>query len=112
MEALYNEWCRRIAESKDVYEIINHFREHVCDHFKRHDRAGKIGLDIWLIGAFNFMHILEKKFPYITTEDMLFKLCTYHRNHKGGSEPPLDMDEFLKKYNGEIKKFHKKANEI
>lgn len=103
----YKEWCKRIAESKDVYELIDHFRKHVSEHYERHNRGGKINLDIWLIGVLNFMHILENKIPHITSEDMLFKLCTYHKNHKGGSEPPFDIDKFLKKYNGAIKKFHK-----
>ena len=107
MKAFYDEWCERIAESKSVDELVSHFRKHVCEHFERHNRGGKISLDIWLIGVLNFMHILEKKFPYITTEDMLFKLCTYHKNHEGGSEPPFDISEFLERYNGDIKKFHK-----
>jgi hypothetical protein len=53
------------------------------------------------------MHILEKKYPYITGEDMLFKLCTYHKNHPGGPDAPFDAEGFIEQYNGEIKKFHR-----
>lgn len=101
----YDEWCRRIAESKDIGEIISHFREHVSEHYDRHNRKGKLSLDTWLAGVLNFMYILEKKVPYITTEDRLFKLCTYHKNHKDeGPEAPFDVEKFIEKYNGEIKK--------
>ena len=80
----YDEWCKRIAESRDLDDLIRHFREHVSEHYDRYNREGKLSLDIWLVGVLNFMHILEKKCPYITREDMLFKLCTYHKNHEGG----------------------------
>jgi hypothetical protein len=107
IEDIYDEWCKRIADSKDIYELINHFREHVWEHFDRHNREGKISLDIWLIGVFNFIHILERKITYITTEDMLFKLCTYYKNNEEGAEPPFNIDEFLEGYDGDIKKFHR-----
>ncbi len=55
------------------------------------------------------MHIFEKKFLNITIEDMLFKLCTYHQNHEGGINADFDIEDFLNKYNGDIKKFHKTA---
>jgi hypothetical protein len=103
----YDEWCRRIAESRDVYDLIGHFRTHVSEHYDRHNREGETSLYIWLVGVLNFMHILEKKIPYLTTEDMLFKLCTYHKNHGNGPEAPFDIDEFMKEYDGDIKKFHK-----
>jgi hypothetical protein len=103
----FDEWCRRIAESRSLDDLIKHFREHVNEHYERHNRKGKVSLDIWLIGVLNFMHILEKKCPYITTEDMLFKLCTYHENHEGGPDAPFDVDKFIEEYGGEIKKFHK-----
>lgn len=107
IDELYKEWCKRIAESRGPKELIAHLREHVYEHFDRHNREGKISLDIWLVGVLNFMHILEQKFPYITKEDMLFKLCTYKKNHEAGPDAPFDIDEFLQSYNGEIKKFHK-----
>lgn len=106
----YKEWCKKIAESRDIDGLIAHFREHVYDHFNRHNREGKISLMIWLVGVLNFMHILEEKFPEITIEDKLFKLCTYHKNHEGGTDAPFDVNEFMKDYNGYIKKFHKYSN--
>jgi len=102
----YDEWCRRIAESRDIGELIAHFREHVNEHYDRHNREGQVSLDIWLIGVFNFMEILGRKCSHLTTEDRLFKLCTYHKNHKGGADPPFDVNAFLKDYDGEIKSFH------
>ena len=103
----YDEWCRRIAESREVSNLIAHFREHVSDHYDRHNREGKTSLDIWLVGVLNFMHIIEKKFSYITREDMLFKLCTYYKNHEEGPNAPFDVDKFIEEYDGEIKKYHK-----
>lgn len=103
----YNKWCKSIAESRDRDELIAHFREHVYDHFNRHNRKGELSLKVWLVGVLNFMHILEKKFPNITTEDMLFKLCRYYKNHRKGADPSFDVDEFMKEYNGDIKKYHK-----
>ena len=103
----YYRWCKKIAESRSTDELITHFRTHVCNHFDRHNRAGAVSRKIWLIGVLNFMHIFEKKFPDITVEDMLFKLCTYHKNHKGGTDADFDVEEFLKNYTGEIKKFHR-----
>ncbi len=103
----YDEWRKRIAESKDAYALIDHFRKHVSEHFERYNRKEKISLDIWVIGVLNFMHILEKKFPHITSEDMLFKLCAYYKIHDEGCEPPFDIEEFLKSYNGTIKTFIK-----
>ena len=103
----YEEWCAKIAASRTEEEFIAHFREHVTEHYERHNRKGKIGLEIWLIGVLNFMHIFEKKFPHITTADLLFKLCTFHKNHPGGSEPPFDLDQFIENYGGRIKQFHK-----
>ncbi len=107
IEAFYDEWCKRIADARDTHELINHFREHVWQHFDRHNRKGKISLDVWMVSVFNFMHIFKKKFPYITTGDMLFKLCSYHKNNEGGAEPPFNIDEFIKWYDGDIKKLHK-----
>lgn len=102
----YYEWCKRIAESKSIDELVDHFRKHVSEHFERYDRKEKISLDIWVIGVLNFMHILEKKFPHITSEDLLFKLCAYYKIHKEGCEPPFDMEKFLENYNGAIKILH------
>ena len=103
----YEVWCRRIAEARDLDDLISHFREHVCEHFERHNRGDPVSLDVWLIGVLNFMHILEKKCQHITKKDMLFKLCTYYKNHKDGPEPPFDVDEFIEKYDGPVKKFYK-----
>ena len=103
----YDEWCRKIAEARDIDDLITHFREHVNEHYDRHNREGQTSLDIWLVGVLNFMYILEKKRPDITKEDMLFKLCTYHKNHEGGAEAPFDIDKFIAEYNGYIKNFHK-----
>ena len=108
IEAFYDEWCQRIADAKTPEEFIAHFREHVYDHYDRHNRAGETSLIIWMVGVFNFMHIFEKKFPDITYGDMLFKLCTYHENHEGeGPEPPFDIDQFMEWYDGDIKAFYK-----
>ncbi len=40
---------------------------------------------------------------------MLFKLCTYHKNH-GGPNAPFDVDKFIKEYDGKIKKFYEKKD--
>ncbi len=103
----FDEWCKKIAESKSIRDIIAHFREHVGEHYDEHNREGKISLDAWLTGVFNFMHILEKKCSYIKKEDMLFKLCEHHKKHKGGADAPFDVDKFIEEYDGEIKKFYK-----
>ena len=42
-----------------------------------------------------FVACLKEKYPDITTEDCLFKLCTYYKNHQDGPEPAFDIDEFL-----------------
>jgi len=102
----YDEWSKRIAESREIEDLISHFREHVSDHYDRHNREGKTSLDIWIVGVLNFMRILEQKCPYITTKDRLFKLCTYHKNHENGPDAPFDIDKFMKEYKEEIKKFH------
>jgi len=106
INAKYDKWCERIAKARDVPDLIAHFREHVSEHFERHNREGEISLKVWLVGVLNFMHILEKKFPDITKEDMLFKLCRYHKN-KGGAKSPFDINRFLKEYKGDIKQFHR-----
>jgi len=103
----YDDWVTEIAKSRDTKDLIAHFREHVYEHYDRHNRDGKLNMDIWLIGVLNFMHILEKKYPYLKKEDLLFKLCTYYKNHQDGPKPPFDIDEFLENYNSEIKQFHK-----
>ncbi len=51
----YDRWCKKIAAARSANELITHFREHVCNHFDRHNRAGKISRKIWLIGVLNFM---------------------------------------------------------
>ena len=61
LDKKYDEWCERIAESRDLGEIISHFREHVGEHYNRRERESRINLNVWLVGALNFMYILEKK---------------------------------------------------
>ena len=36
----YNKWCERIAKVRDIPDLIAHFREHVSEHFDRHNREG------------------------------------------------------------------------
>jgi hypothetical protein len=107
----YEKWCKDIAESQTTSDLIAHFREHVWSHYDRHDRLGETSIKIWVIGVLNFMHLLAEKFPDITTEDLLFKLCTYHKNHPGRTEPDFDMNRFLTDFDGEIKEFHKETLE-
>ncbi len=57
----YDEYCRIIAESRDLSHLIEHFREHVSEHYYRHNTCDQTNLDIWLIGILNFMYILDKK---------------------------------------------------
>ena len=104
----YVEWCRRIAESRDIGSLIAHFREHVGEHYDRHQREGKVSLDVWLVGALNFMRILQEKCSDITVDDLLFKLCTYLKNHGDGPAPPVgfDVDKFLAEYEGPFKKLY------
>jgi len=106
----YDEWCERIAKSSDLDHLITHFREHACEHYYRHNTGDKTNLDVWIIGVLNFMHIFEKKFPHITKEDMLFKLCTYYKNHSSGPAAPFDVDKFISEYTGEIKKHYENKN--
>jgi hypothetical protein len=108
----YQEWCLRIAESREFEDLISHFREHVGEHYERHNREGQLSLDVWIIGVLNFMHIFEKKFPHLTTDDLLYKLCRYHVNHRGGPDAPFNVEDFLKEYNGPLKDFHLKREGI
>jgi hypothetical protein len=41
---------------------------------------------------------------------MLFKLCTYYRNHQNGPAPPFDAEAFIKEYDGEVKEFYRGKN--
>ncbi len=104
----YVAWCKSIAESRDIGGLIAHLREHVGDHYDRHQRAGKVSLDVWLAGVLNFMNILREKDHGLTVEDLLFKLCTYFKNHRDGPAPPVgfDVDTFLAEYQGPFKKFY------
>jgi hypothetical protein len=108
VELKYDEWCKKIADDRSVDHLISHLREHVSEHYLRHNSGDQIDLIIWLIGVLNFMHILEKKFPSITKDDMLFKLCRYYKSHGDGPEAPFDVDKFIKEYNGDVKFFVKK----
>ena len=104
----YIKWCKGIARANTEDELISHFRAHTDDHFNRHKNEGELGLRIWLIGVFNFMHILEEKYPKITKEDMMFKLCSYYKDYEKGAEPNFDIDKFMKEYNGDIKEYYYK----
>lgn len=104
----YIGWCREIAKTNSEAEFISHFREHTYYHFNRHKYEGKLGLKIWLIGIFNFIHIFEEKYPKITTDDMLFKLCSYYKDHKKGPKPSFDIDKFMKEYKGDTKDYYYK----
>ena len=104
VEEAYEEWIKRIAGSRDISEFIRHFREHAGAHYDRHNREGEASLAVWMIGVLNFARIFEKKFPNITPEDLLFKLCTFHKHH-GGVEPPFDVDRFMEEYDGPVKIF-------
>lgn len=113
MKKEYNEWIKRIAKDRPVDELISHFREHVWNHYERHKRdEDSLSMKIWIIGCLNFLNILKEKFSDITTEDLLFKLATYYKSKKKGPEPPFDVDEFLRNYRGEIKKYHKHAIDL
>ncbi|MFA5098734.1 MAG: hypothetical protein WC461_00745 [Candidatus Paceibacterota bacterium] len=105
-EEIYDAWCQKIADSKSADELIAHFREHVNNHFDRHNRGGALSQKVWMIGVLNFMHIFKKKFPGIAVEDMLFKLCTFHKHH-GGIVPDFNIDLFMEDYDGDIKELHK-----
>ena len=98
----YMIWCERIAESRDTQHLLSHFRQHVHEHYERYDSSKEDNLKGWLVGVFNFLHILEVKFPYITIDDLLFKLCKYNQKHKDGPNAPLDVDLFIDEYNGDL----------
>jgi len=102
----YVKWCREIVKTNDEAELISHFREHAYKHFNRHKDEGELGLRIWLIGVFNFMYILREKYPKITTDDMLFKLCSYYKDHKRGPNPSFGIDKFMEGHKGDIKKYY------
>lgn len=104
----YAKWCREIAKTNNVNELIAHFREHAYRHFDRHRHEGDLGLRIWMVGVFNFMHIFEKKFLNITSGDMLFKLCSFYKDHKKGPKPSFDIDKFMKEYKGDMKDYYYK----
>ena len=108
-KTVYEAWCQRIADQRSAEELIAHFREHVWEHFLRHSHEGQLSMDVWMVGVLNFMHILQKKVPHITVADMLFKLCRHHVHTPGGPEPPFDLDDFLARYDGPIKKFHRET---
>ncbi|MEK7665073.1 MAG: hypothetical protein AAB361_02955 [Patescibacteria group bacterium] len=106
--AKYIKWCRKIAEKNNEKEIISHFRNHAYGHFDRHKYEGELGLRIWMIGVFNFVNIFREKYLKITTEDMLFKLCSYYKDHKRGPKPFLNIDKFMKEYKGDVKNYYYK----
>ncbi len=91
----YAKWCREIAKARSESELISHLRKHVSKHFNRHKGEGKEGLIIWLIAISNFANIFKEKY-HINTDDMLFQLCVYLKQHKKGPNPSFDVDEFIK----------------
>lgn len=99
----YDDWCELIAKSRGLDELMVHFREHVGAHYDRYDRTDRVSFKHWLAGVFNFLYILEKKCPDVSKKDMLFKLCTYYKNHQDGPDAPFDVDKFMKEYDGEIR---------
>lgn len=103
----YDEWVSQIARSRSADEFIAHFREHVGEHYLRHEREGELSMFVWMVGVLNFLHIFEKLFPEITYEDLLYKLCRHHINCPGGSDPPFDMEKFLAEYAGPVSMFHR-----
>ena len=107
----YEEYCKRIADYESVDSLLNHFREHVGEHYLNYNDKGRTHLKIWTIGVLNFMHIFKYKFPEISTEDMLFKLCAYHEKHGAQPIPPLDATSFIDKYSGPVKKIHLKKKQ-
>ena len=106
MEAKYEEWCGLIAEHESTEDLVSHLREHVSKHYHRHSKGGEAELRAWLISAINLAHILHKKFPNIRAEDLLFKLCTYHKKHDSKPAPSFDVDAFLEDYQGNVKGPH------
>ena len=105
----YDQWCEKIAQELDAAELITHFREHVGEHYGRYDRADQASMDVWMAGVMNFMNIFKKKFPHITTEDMLFKLCAHYNSHGNAVDPPFELGDFLEEYKGAMKKFCEKG---
>lgn len=99
---LYKTWCERIAEARDTQDLLKHFREHVLKHYERYDDSKEANLKGWIVGIFNFLYILEAKYPYITIDDMLFKLCRHHKNCKDGPDAPFDVDLFIDEYRGDL----------
>lgn len=108
IETKYIKWCKKIAETNNEDELIFHFREHAYKHFNRHKHEGELGLKIWLTGVFNFVQIFREKYPKITISDMLFRLCSYYKDHKKGPKPPFDIDKFMKKYKSDMKDYYYK----
>ncbi|MCX6739829.1 MAG: hypothetical protein NTZ49_01205 [Candidatus Parcubacteria bacterium] len=106
----YQEWCARIAEDTEMAQLISHFREHVGAHYSRENNRGtEKSFKNWIAGVFNFLAILERKYPQVTTEDKLYKLCKYYRKHKDfykdnkeGPEAAFDVDKYMKEYRGDM----------
>src|SRR5690606_27500640 len=111
---IYDKWVQDIAESVTEDELIQHFREHSWDHYNRYDRSVEGSLDTWLIGVLNFAHIFMKKYPHLTTRDLLFELSRYYQTNSKGTKPPsnFDADRFVEEYEGIIKEveFRPKRN--
>lgn len=108
IEKKYLKWCQEIAKTNDEEELIAHFRDHVYGHFNRHKHEGELGLKIWLVGVFNFMYIFREKYDSITTDDLLFKLCSYYKDYEKGVEPSFNIDKFMKRHSGDMKDYYYK----
>ena len=102
-EEKFNAWCASIAQDGDFDEFLTHFKEHVCEHSKReNNRQDPISMKNWVTGVLNFAHIFEKRFPEITTEDKLFKLCKYNKKHTEDPDPNFDVDAYMREYSGDM----------
>lgn len=107
----YTRWCREIAKKDDEFSLISHFRTHTSKHFNRHKGEGKIGLIIWMIAVFNFMNIFKEKYK-VGTDDMLFQLCIYLKQHKKGPIPSFDIDKFIEEHQGAVKDYYLQPKRI
>lgn len=101
----YSAWCKKIAGESGKEELINHFKEHVCEHFNRHNGEGEIGFYCWLTSVFNFMNILKEKYK-VDNKDMLLAFCIYLKEHKKGPIPAFNVDEFIKEHKSELKDYY------
>ena len=103
---MHDEWAKRIAEARSKEELINHFREHVGEHYLRHNQEGELSIKAWLANAICFLYLLEKKFPKITKKDLLYLMSKHDTHITDGPEAPFDVNKYIKEYDGDIKKIY------